>query len=109
MVGQARREPGAAEVGNGDDAVDEPGVWWPFGGHSNPYLANPGVDPMGLSLADIEEAMLALRAGLAQYRGVNEDGDEVYFWWTPEQRREIAVLRERLLAVSLAWMAALGH
>ncbi len=53
--------------------------------------------------------MLALRAELAQYRGVNEDGDEVYFWWTPEQRREIAALRERLLAVSLAWMAALGH
>ncbi len=84
-------------------------MWSPFGAHSNPYLADPGVDPMALSLADIEEAMLALRAELALYRGVNEDGDEVYFWWTPQQRREINVLRERLLAVSLAWMVALGH
>ena len=99
MVTQARGEPGAVQSA----------TWSPFGTPSNPYLADPGVDPMALSLADIEEAMLALRAELAQYRGVNEDGDAVYFWWTPQQCREIALLRERLLAVSLAWMAALGH
>ena len=99
MVAQARGEPGAVQSG----------TWSPFAGHHNPYLVNPTIDPMVLSLADIEEALLALRAELALYRGVNEDGDAVYFWWTPQQRREIAALRERLLAVSLAWMAALGH